>query len=187
MASSAEDVTLPAEQEKQVEEEALESHEVIELQAFSEKKPWIEERIRVSLIALFSILVLNLPQFLEEMPPIEVFVGLDAIRAFAEVVPGLPSRAVLEEWLSKHDSVDKEMEVFDIVELEKLRKLTKGERIRTNCLVTHSPLSKLLPTEICLRRILTLLNRLSLPFSPSTNCYSYCMSARKPLSFLELG
>lgn len=35
-------------QKKQGEEEALESHEVIELQAFSEKKPWIEERIRVS-------------------------------------------------------------------------------------------------------------------------------------------
>ncbi len=44
-----EDTTMEdAEPKKQGEEEALESHEVIELQAFSEKKPWIEERIRVS-------------------------------------------------------------------------------------------------------------------------------------------
>lgn len=40
--------TVSVQQDKQGEEEALESHEVIELQAFSEKKPWIEERIRVS-------------------------------------------------------------------------------------------------------------------------------------------
>jgi hypothetical protein len=31
------------------EEQALESHEVIELQTFSERKAWIEEKIRVSL------------------------------------------------------------------------------------------------------------------------------------------
>jgi len=36
--------------EKQTKEEALESHEVIDLQAFSEKKPWIEERIKVCYI-----------------------------------------------------------------------------------------------------------------------------------------
>lgn len=72
-------------------------------------------------------------QFLEEMPAIEVFVGLDAIRASAEVVPGLPSRADLDEWLAKHDSVDKETEIFDTVELEKLRQLTKGEPLHTIC------------------------------------------------------
>jgi hypothetical protein len=36
-------------QENDDEEQALESHEVIELQTFSERKAWIEEKIRVSL------------------------------------------------------------------------------------------------------------------------------------------
>lgn len=60
------------------------------------------------------------------MPPINVFVGLDAIRISAETVPGLPTRALLEEWIAKHDAVDRETEIFDTVELEKLRQLTKG-------------------------------------------------------------
>jgi len=43
--------TLPITKlEMQTKEEALESHEVIDLQAFSEKKPWIEERIKVCYI-----------------------------------------------------------------------------------------------------------------------------------------
>jgi hypothetical protein len=32
------------------EEQALESHEVIELQTFSERKAWIEEKIKVTLL-----------------------------------------------------------------------------------------------------------------------------------------
>jgi hypothetical protein len=36
---------------KDGEEEALESHEVIELQQFSERKAWIEEKIKVNLIS----------------------------------------------------------------------------------------------------------------------------------------
>lgn len=78
------------------------------------------------------------------MPHIEVFVGLDAIRASAEVVPGLPSRVVLEEWMAKHDAVDKETEIFDTVELEKLRQLTKGGSIRARCLSTA-----LIPRSSC--------------------------------------
>jgi hypothetical protein len=35
---------------KDGEEEALESHEVIELQQFSERKAWIEEKIKVNVI-----------------------------------------------------------------------------------------------------------------------------------------
>jgi hypothetical protein len=34
------------------EEQALESHEVIELQTFSERKAWIEEKIKVNLVLL---------------------------------------------------------------------------------------------------------------------------------------
>ncbi|KAI5894093.1 uncharacterized protein SCHCODRAFT_02623709 [Schizophyllum commune H4-8] len=92
------------------EEQALESHEVIELQSFSVKKAWIEEKTK----------------FLEQLPSIDVFVGLDAIRASAEEVPGLPTRAQLQEWVTEHDHIEKETEIFDRGELQKLRKLTKA-------------------------------------------------------------
>ncbi|KAI0786409.1 hypothetical protein C8Q75DRAFT_771636 [Abortiporus biennis] len=92
------------------EEQALEWHEVIELQAFSERKVWIEEKIKM----------------LEKMPPIEVFVGLDAVRSSAETVPGLPSREELKEWIAEHDRIEKETEIFDSGELRKLKKFTKA-------------------------------------------------------------
>ncbi|KAG1753785.1 uncharacterized protein EDB91DRAFT_1099814 [Suillus paluster] len=92
------------------EEQALETHEVIELQAFSERKAWIEDKIK----------------FLETLPPIEVFVGLDAIRTSAEDIPGLPTREQLQEWLTEHDRIEKETEIFDSGELKKLRALTKA-------------------------------------------------------------
>lgn len=63
---------------------------------------------------------------LERMPPIEVFVGLDAVRASADEVPGLPSRAELQQWLIEHDKIEKETEIFDSGELRKLKKFTKG-------------------------------------------------------------
>lgn len=40
------------------EEQALESHEVIELQSFSERKAWIEEKIKVSIN--YQVQILNL-------------------------------------------------------------------------------------------------------------------------------
>jgi hypothetical protein len=40
------------------EEQALESHEVIELQTFSERKAWIEEKIKVSLSSVAIIFCL---------------------------------------------------------------------------------------------------------------------------------
>ncbi|KAF8559075.1 hypothetical protein OG21DRAFT_1503528 [Imleria badia] len=91
------------------EKETLESHQVIELQAFSERKAWIEEKIK----------------FLEQLPPIQVFVGLDAVRTSADSVPGLPSREQLQDWLAEHDRIEKETEIFDSGELKKLRKFTK--------------------------------------------------------------
>lgn len=60
------------------------------------------------------------------MPPIEVFVGLDAIRSSAEEIPGLPTRAELQQLLDEHDTIEKQTEIFDSGELKKLRKLTKG-------------------------------------------------------------
>ncbi|KIJ19988.1 hypothetical protein PAXINDRAFT_166167 [Paxillus involutus ATCC 200175] len=91
-------------------EETLESHEVIELQAFSERKAWIEEKIT----------------FLEQLPPIEVFVGSDALRTSAESIPGLPTREQLQGWLAEHDRIEKETEIFDSGELKKLRMFTKA-------------------------------------------------------------
>ncbi|RPD61977.1 hypothetical protein L226DRAFT_535353 [Lentinus tigrinus ALCF2SS1-7] len=96
--------------EKSENDEALEWHEVIELQAFSERRAWIEEKIK----------------FLEQLPSIEVFVGLDAVRASATEVPELPSRAQLQAWLQEHDKIEKETEVFDSGELKKLKKFTKA-------------------------------------------------------------
>ncbi|KAG5654056.1 hypothetical protein H0H81_007782 [Sphagnurus paluster] len=91
-------------------EQALESHEVIELQTFSERKVWIEEKIK----------------FLEKLPPIEVFVGSEAVRTSAEHVPGLPTREKLRQWVVEHDAIEKETEIFDRGELMKLRQLTKA-------------------------------------------------------------
>ncbi|KAJ7228915.1 hypothetical protein GGX14DRAFT_615808, partial [Mycena pura] len=92
------------------EEQCLEWHEVIELKAFSERKAWIEDKIK----------------FLEQLPSVEVFVGLDAIRASAEEVPGLPTRQDLEQWLVEHDTIEKETEIFDTGELQTIRKFTKA-------------------------------------------------------------
>ncbi|KAG0705411.1 hypothetical protein DFH29DRAFT_276372 [Suillus ampliporus] len=100
----------PTQVSQNEEEQALETHEVIELQAFSERKAWIEDKIK----------------FLVALPPIEVFVGLDAIRTSAEDIPGLPTREQLQEWLAEHDRIEKETEIFDSGELKKLRALTKA-------------------------------------------------------------
>ncbi|KAI0771489.1 hypothetical protein BD413DRAFT_663517 [Trametes elegans] len=91
-------------------DEALEWHEVIELQEFSERKAWIEEKTK----------------FLEQLPPIEVFAGLDAVRESATEVPGLPTREQLKQWIAEHDRIEKETEIFDSGELRKLKKFTKA-------------------------------------------------------------
>ncbi|KAF8165017.1 hypothetical protein B0H34DRAFT_793453 [Crassisporium funariophilum] len=91
-------------------EQALESHEVIELQTFSERKAWIEDKIK----------------FLETLPAIEVFFGLDSVRSSSEDVPGLPTRTELQRWMTEHDIIEKETEIFDTGELTKLRQLTKA-------------------------------------------------------------
>ncbi|KAI0320620.1 hypothetical protein OF83DRAFT_529791 [Amylostereum chailletii] len=91
-------------------EQALESHEVIELQAFSHRKAWISDKTK----------------FLEAMPAVELFAGLDAVRTSLPVVPGLPSRAELQEWLAEHDKIEKETEAFDSGELKKFKAFTKA-------------------------------------------------------------
>ncbi|KAI0068892.1 hypothetical protein BV25DRAFT_1844712 [Artomyces pyxidatus] len=91
-------------------EQALESHEVIELQAFGQRKEWIVEKTK----------------FLESLPPIDLFVGLDAVRSSADVVPGLPTREQLRQWLDEHDKIEKDTEAFDSGELKKFKKFTKA-------------------------------------------------------------
>ncbi|KAH9071654.1 hypothetical protein EDB83DRAFT_2517469 [Lactarius deliciosus] len=91
-------------------EQALESHEVIELQAFSERKEWIVEKINL----------------LEGMPPIDVFASLDAVRASIPAESGLPTREQLKQWLIEHDKIEKETEIFDSGELKKFKKITKA-------------------------------------------------------------
>ncbi|KAJ7688472.1 hypothetical protein B0H17DRAFT_1068866 [Mycena rosella] len=102
--------TSPTEGEEQRVEEALDWEQVIELQTFSKRKAWIEDKIK----------------FLEQMPPIEVFVGMEAVRASAEHVPGLPTRQELQQWLVEHDAIEKETEIFDSGELKTIKKFTKA-------------------------------------------------------------
>lgn len=100
---------------------------MIELQAFSERKAWIEEKIKVSCnVASVERLIRTSWKFLEQLPPIQVFVGLDAVRTSAPDVPGLPTREELAQWLAEHDKIEKETEIFDSGELKKLKKFTKG-------------------------------------------------------------
>ena len=66
-------------------------------------------------------------KLLEGMPPIELFADLDAVRASTAVVPGLPTREQLEEWLAEHDKIEKETEIFDSGELKKFKDFTMGE------------------------------------------------------------
>ncbi|KAI9001150.1 hypothetical protein BD414DRAFT_404342 [Trametes punicea] len=122
-------------------DEALEWHEVIELQAFSERKVWIEDKIK----------------FLEQLPPVEVFTGLDALRQSAAEVPGLPTRAQLKEWMAEHDKIEKETEVFDSGELKKLKKFTKAAAQRNLSPADTDLIEMTLTTIYALDKLLHLL------------------------------
>ncbi|KAH9973031.1 hypothetical protein BGW80DRAFT_1459355 [Lactifluus volemus] len=91
-------------------EQPLESHEVMELQAFSERKEWIIDKIKL----------------LEGMPPIELFTDLDAVRASVPAVSRLPTREQLKQWIIEHDKIEKETEIFDSGELKKFKEFTKA-------------------------------------------------------------
>jgi hypothetical protein len=88
------------------------------------------------------------------LPPIEVFVGLDALRSSAEDVPGLPTRAELQQFLDEHDKIEKETEIFDSGELKKLRMFTKGLSDYYRCRITYIYL-KLPLNDTCPLRTLT--------------------------------
>ena len=112
-------------------EQALESHEIIELQAFSERKVWIGEKIIVRVTDPVCLIVLDygIKKLLEGIPPVEVFAALDAVRASASTKSGLPTWEELEQWLMEYDKIEKETEIFDSGELKKFKKFTKGQCI----------------------------------------------------------
>ncbi|EIN10805.1 hypothetical protein PUNSTDRAFT_132875 [Punctularia strigosozonata HHB-11173 SS5] len=123
-------------------DKALESHEVIELQTFSERKAWIVEKIKL----------------LESMPPVNAFVGLEAVRkSSTEMPPGLPTREELESWLIEHDKIEKETEIFDSGELKKLRKFTKAAAKRNMSPEDTDLIELTLTTILELDRLLHLL------------------------------
>ena len=51
---------------------------------------------------------------------------MEAVHASATEVPGLPTREQLRAWVTEHDKIEKETEIFDSGELRKLKKFTKG-------------------------------------------------------------
>jgi len=81
------------------------------------------------------------------MPPIELFTDLDAVRASTAVVPGLPTREQLEEWLVEHDKTEKETEIFDSGELKKFKDFTMGEFGATFFLTSPSFVEVERPTQ----------------------------------------
>ncbi|KAI0306919.1 hypothetical protein B0F90DRAFT_1683521 [Multifurca ochricompacta] len=113
-------------------EQALESHEVMELQAFSERKDWILEKIKL----------------LESLSSIEPFADLDAVHASTAAISGLPTRSQLELWLIEHDKIEKETELFDSGELKKFKKFTKAASKR-NLSSQDTDIIELTLTTIC--------------------------------------
>jgi hypothetical protein len=108
----------------------LDSDEVIELQAFLERKSWIEEKITVSSFLFVKVSILltvrHTDQLLEQMPPIEVFAGIESLLESSGPVPGLPTREELQSWLEEHDRIDAETEQFDTGDMNRLKKFAKG-------------------------------------------------------------
>ncbi|THH10070.1 hypothetical protein EW145_g1570 [Phellinidium pouzarii] len=104
------DATTSSSEKNEDAEQALETHEVIELQAFIDRKEWIDEKI----------------QLLESLPSIEVFASTRELSKAHDQISGLATRAQLDDWLVEHDKIEKEMEMFDSGDLKKLKKLTKA-------------------------------------------------------------
>ncbi|KAF8592354.1 hypothetical protein K439DRAFT_1400097 [Ramaria rubella] len=123
-------------------EKALETHEVVEINKFTERKEWIEEKIKL----------------LESMPPIEVFASVDAFLSLSEdIPPGLPTRLQLDHWLEEHDRTEKETEIFDAEDMSKLKKLTKAATQRNLSPEDTDLIELTLTTLLALDRLLHLL------------------------------
>ncbi|KAL7413086.1 hypothetical protein BDY24DRAFT_72903 [Mrakia frigida] len=134
--------------------EALGETEVIELQAFVDKKRWIEDRIEV----------------LKSLPPIECFVVL--MPTFSsrnrekeeEVMVGeergkgaLPTKEELDEMFAEQDRIEEEADRFDGGDLERLRKMAKAASQKSLSISDTHLLSITLSTLFLLDTLLHLL------------------------------
>ena len=117
-------------------DQPLESHEVVELQAFVRHREWIEEKIKARLASNHRVLsTLISLQFLESLPAIDIFVGIDELPKTYEHITTLPTRAQLDEWVIEHDRIEREVDVLDAGDLKKLKALTRGA---PSCCSIHS-------------------------------------------------
>ncbi|CAE6424512.1 unnamed protein product [Rhizoctonia solani] len=124
------------------EAETLASEEVIELQAFIERREWIENKIRL----------------LEKMPPIEVFEGIPELLASSTTpITSLPTREELAKWVAEHDKIEHEAEQFDAGDMSRLKKFTKAATQRNLSREDTDLIEVTLTTLLALDRLLHLL------------------------------
>ncbi|CAE7226528.1 unnamed protein product [Rhizoctonia solani] len=122
--------------------ETLASEQVIELQAFIERREWIEDKIRL----------------LEKMPPIEVFAGIAELLASSTTpITSLPTREELAKWASEHDKIEHEAEQFDAGDMSRLKKFTKAATQRNLSREDTDLIEVTLTTLLALDRLLHLL------------------------------
>ncbi|CAE6429914.1 unnamed protein product [Rhizoctonia solani] len=122
--------------------ETLASEEVIELQAFIERREWIEDKIRL----------------LEKMPPIEVFAGIPELLASSTTpITSLPTREELAKWVTEHDKIEHEAEQFDAGDMSRLKKFTKAATQRNLSREDTDLIEVTLTTLLALDRLLHLL------------------------------
>ncbi|CEL59424.1 hypothetical protein RSOLAG1IB_03357 [Rhizoctonia solani AG-1 IB] len=127
---------------EQGEAETLASEEVIELQAFIERREWIENKIRL----------------LEKMPPIEVFAGIPELLASSTTpITSLPTREELVKWVAEHDKIEHEAEQFDAGDMSRLKKFTKAATQRNLSREDTDLIEVTLTTLLALDRLLHLL------------------------------
>ncbi|KAF8681103.1 Growth-Arrest-Specific Protein 2 Domain [Rhizoctonia solani] len=149
-AMSTPELTTPAaagsskhEEDGKGEAETLASEEVIELQAFIERREWIEDKIR---------------QLLEKMPPIEVFAGIQELLASSTTpITSLPTREELAKWVAEHDRIEHEAEQFDAGDMSRLKKFTKAATQRNLSREDTDLIEVTLTTLLALDRLLHLL------------------------------
>ncbi|KAJ1308517.1 hypothetical protein OPQ81_004221 [Rhizoctonia solani] len=122
--------------------ETLASEEVIELQAFIERREWIEDKIRL----------------LEKMPPIEVFAGIsELVVSSTTPITTLPTREELAKWVAEHDKIEHEAEQFDTGDMNRLKKFTKAATQRNLSREDTDLIEVTLTTLLALDRLLHLL------------------------------
>lgn len=105
--------------------EALGTEDKIELQAFLNRKAWIDEKTKAGK-AVSVVATAHYVQILEETPPIDIFAGLEDVLSSSEDVKGLPTREQLQTWVKDHDAIEKEAEQFDKGDMIKLKNVAKG-------------------------------------------------------------